>query len=95
MLIKSTHSGVHDLYVHAHGSSLLPASSDTDNCRWQLPSGLLIDVTRWQSPCSNSLVENFLLHRKRDPFFRRIWISPQTAKLQENLESSRSPRARL
>src|SRR4029077_7318061 len=41
-------------------------------CRWQLPSGLLIDVTRWQSPCSNPFVENFLLQRKGDPFLRRI-----------------------
>ena len=68
----------------ARGSRLLPASSDTDNCRWQLPSGLLIDVTRWQSPCSNPFVENFLLQRKGDPFLRRIGIGPQTAKLQEN-----------
>jgi len=67
--------------LQAHGSSLLPASCGTDNCRWQLPCGLLIDVTRWQSPRSNSPVENFLLHRKRDPFFRWIWIGPQTAKL--------------
>ena len=53
-------------------------------CHWQLPSGLLIDVTRWQSPCSNALVENFLLQRKGDPFLRRIGIGPQTAKLQKN-----------
>src|SRR5271165_1714234 len=33
-------------------------------CHWQLPSGLLIDVTWWQSLCSHSPVENFLLHRK-------------------------------
>jgi hypothetical protein len=45
----------------------------------------LIDVTWWQSPCSNSLVENFLFHRKRDPSFRGIWIGPHTAKLQENI----------
>ena len=68
----------------ARGSRLLLASSDTDNCRWQLPSGLLIDVIRWQSPCSNPFVENFLLQRKGDPFLRRIWIGAQTAKLQEN-----------
>src|SRR4029077_4386122 len=33
---------------------------------------LLIHVTRWQSPKYNSLAENFLLHRKRNPFLRRI-----------------------
>ena len=47
-------------------------------------AGLLIDVTLWQSPCSHSRVENFLLQRKGDPFLRRIWIGPQTAKLKEN-----------
>src|SRR5580704_7401424 len=73
------------VFKRAHESRLLPASSETDNCRWQLPSGLLIDVTRWQSPSSNSPVENFLFHRKRDPFFRRIWIGPQTAKLKEDI----------
>ena len=51
---------------------------------WQLPSGLLIDVARWQSPCSNPFVEDFLLQRKGHPFMRRIGIGPQTAKLQEN-----------
>jgi hypothetical protein len=32
--------------------------------RRQLPSGLLINVTWWQSSCSHSPVENLLLHRK-------------------------------
>jgi hypothetical protein len=36
------------------------------NCQWQWSprSCLLIDVCRWQSTRSNSLAENFLLHRK-------------------------------
>jgi len=46
---------------------------------------LLIDVTWRQSPSSNSLVENFLLHRKIDPLFRRIRIDPQSAKIKENI----------
>src|SRR6516164_5198576 len=46
---------------------------------------LLIDVTCWLSPDYNSLVENFLLHRKRNPFLRRIWIGPQSAEIIEHL----------
>ena len=46
---------------------------------------LLIVVTRWQSPDYNSLAENFLLHRKRNPFLRRIWIGPQSAEIIEHL----------
>ena len=45
----------------------------------------LIDVTWRQSPSSNSLVENFLLHRKIDPLFRRIRIDPQSAKIKQNI----------
>jgi hypothetical protein len=44
-----------------------------------------IKVIGWQSPSSHSPIENFLLHRKRDPFFRRIWIGPQTAKLIDDI----------
>src|SRR5262245_9084912 len=47
--------------------------------------GLLIDVSRWQSRSSNALAEHFLFYRKSDPFFGRIWIGPQTAKLKENI----------
>src|SRR5208282_4474598 len=52
---------------------------------WQLLAGLLIDVPRPQSSRSHFLVENFLLHRKRDPFFQRKGIGPQCVKLQENI----------
>ena len=51
----------------------------------KLARSLLIDVTRRQSRGSNCPVENFLLHRKRDPFFRRVWIGPHPAKLKENI----------
>ena len=73
--------------MYAQGSRLLPASSDADNCQWhwQPPYGLLIDVTGGSPPVLNSPVENFLLHRKIDPLFRRIRIDPQSAKLNENI----------
>jgi hypothetical protein len=41
----------------------------------------LVDVAWWQSSGSNSPIENFLLHRKIAPFFRRIWIGPHAAEL--------------
>ena len=56
--------------------------SETWSVSWK---ELLIDVTRWQSPDYNSLAQNFLLHRKRNPFLRRIWIGPQSAEIIEHL----------
>src|SRR5437016_14527512 len=75
--LTPTNVGTLCAFLTAHEKcGLLRPSPQKSHCRRQLPSGLLIDVTWWQSPCSNSLVENFLFHRKRDPFFRRIWICP-------------------
>ena len=45
----------------------------------------MINVTWRQSPNYNSLAENFLLHRKRNPFLRRIWVDPQSAEIIEHL----------
>ena len=47
----------------------------------------MIDIVRRQSRGSNSLVENFFLHRKRDPFFRRVRIGPQRACCRDRLIS--------
>jgi len=55
----------------------------------------LIDIVRRQSRGSNSLVENFFLHRKRDPFFRRIWIGPQTARNMRRKPNPLAPKMKL
>jgi hypothetical protein len=75
----------HQLPRNIHGNRVeQPAWSGSRKLGLSRGTSLLIDVTRWQSPCSNPFVENFLLQRKGDPFLRRIGIGPQTAKLQEN-----------
>jgi hypothetical protein len=45
----------------------------------------LIDVAGWHSHDYNSLVEDFLLHRKRNPFLRGIWGDPQSVQIIEHL----------
>src|SRR5260370_33613621 len=71
----------------AAASRRLQLRADQGRFRLHLtvPSGLLFDVIRWQSASSNSLIEDFLFHRKGDPFFRRIWIDPQIAKLIDHI----------
>jgi hypothetical protein len=66
-------------------SSHAPSSIESALTEIERVKGSLTDVIRRQSPSSNSPIENFLLHGKRDPFFRRTWIGPQTAKLIDHL----------
>ena len=55
--------------------------SDNSVAMLYRPSGLLLDVIWRQSRGSTPPIKNFLLDRKIDPFFRRIWISPHTTEL--------------
>jgi hypothetical protein len=53
-----------------YGKTYLYNTSEWHQVKPQSDGGksLLIDIVRRQSRGSNSLIENFFLHRKRDPF---------------------------